>query len=123
MITKDVSPAELEIMEIIWTAGKPVIVSDIWQAVQGHDWTYQTVQTFVNRLHMKGFIKVVSKRVRSFEYLPCLTRADYIVESRGRLLDGSEGASIADFIRAMKDAGRCTKADFAEIDKVIAKLR
>ena len=42
MITKDVSPAELEIMQIIWKAGKPVIVTDIWQAVQGHDWTYQT---------------------------------------------------------------------------------
>ena len=82
MITKDVSPAELEIMQIIWKAGKPVIVTDIWQAVQGHDWTYQTVQTFVNRLHAKGYIEVVSKRVRSFEYLPCLTRAEYISESR-----------------------------------------
>lgn len=47
MIIKDVSAAELEVMEIIWAAGKPVIITDIWQAIEGHDWTYQTVQTFV----------------------------------------------------------------------------
>ena len=123
MITKDVSPAELEIMQIIWKAGKPVIVTDIWQAVQGHDWTYQTVQTFVNRLHAKGYIEAVSKRVRSFEYLPCLTRAEYISESRGMLLDGGEGASVADFIRAMKNAGRLTRQDLVKIDEVLAKLR
>lgn len=73
MIIKDVSAAELEVMEIIWAAGKPVIITDIWQAIEGHDWTYQTVQTFVNRLNMKGFIKIVGKKVRSFEYLPLLT--------------------------------------------------
>ena len=30
MIIKDVSAAELEVMEIIWAAGKPVIITDIW---------------------------------------------------------------------------------------------
>ncbi len=123
MIIKDVSPAELEVMEIIWNAGKPVIITDIWQAVQGHDWTYQTVQTFVNRLHMKGFIEVVSKRVRSFEYLPLLTRAEYVAECRGQLFDGTKGASIADFIRAMKKMGKCSAEDIAEIEKAIAEMK
>ena len=82
MIIKDVSAAELEVMEIIWAAGKPVIITDIWQAIEGHDWTYQTVQTFVNRLNMKGFIKIVGKKVRSFEYLPLLTRAEYVADPR-----------------------------------------
>ena len=34
MIIKDVSAAELEVMEIIWAAGKPVIITDIWQAIE-----------------------------------------------------------------------------------------
>ena len=38
MIIKDVSAAELEVMEIIWAAGKPVIITDIWQAIEGHDY-------------------------------------------------------------------------------------
>ena len=123
MIIKDVSAAELEVMELIWAAGKPVIITDIWQAIEGHDWTYQTVQTFVNRLHMKGFIKVVGKKVRSFEYLPLLTRAEYVVESRGQPFTGGEGATVADFVRAMRRAGRCTNADLDMLEKTIADLR
>ncbi|MBR6006021.1 MAG: BlaI/MecI/CopY family transcriptional regulator, partial [Clostridia bacterium] len=91
MILKDVSAAELKIMKIIWAAGKPVIITDIGHDTRGHDWTYQTVQTFVNRLNEKGYIKIVGKQVRSYLYVPALSRAEYIVESRGKLLDGSEG--------------------------------
>ena len=101
MILKDVSSAELEIMKIIWTAGKPVIITDIWREIQGHDWTYQTVQTFVNRLNAKGYIKIVGKQVRSYLYLPTVTRAEYIVQSRGDLIDGGEGASITDVVSLM----------------------
>ena len=39
------------------------------------------------------------------------------------LLDGGEGASVADFIRAMKNAGRLTRQDIVKIDEVLAKLR
>lgn len=72
MIIKDVSAAELEVMEIIWAAGKPVIITDIWQAIEGHDWTYQTVQTFVNRLNMKGFIKSSARRFAASNICPFL---------------------------------------------------
>ena len=94
MIIKDVSAAELEVMEIIWAAGKPVIITDIWQAIEGHDWTYQTVQTFVNRLNMKGFIKIVGKKVRSF-----------------------------DFVVAMQKLGRCNAADLEKLAETVKLLR
>lgn len=123
MITKDVSPAELEIMQIVWKAGKPVTVTEIWQSIKGHDWTYQTVQTFVNRLRMKGYIDVISKRIRSFEYVPCLTRAEYIAESRGMLLDGGKGATVADLIKALKNAGRLNRQDMIQIGELVSKFR
>ena len=84
MIIKDVSAAELEVMEIIWAAGKPVIITDIWQAIEGHDWTYQTVQTFVNRLNMKGFIKIVGKKVRSLPVQNMLHRPAVICSTATR---------------------------------------
>ena len=123
MIIKDVSAAELEVMEIIWAAGKPVIITDIWQAIEGHDWTYQTVQTFVNRLNMKGFIKIVGKKVRSFEYLPLLTRAEYVAQTRGHLLDGNEGASLSDFVVAKQKLGRCNAADLEKLAETVKLLR
>ena len=117
MIIKDVSAAELEVMEIIWAAGKPVIITDIWQAIEGHDWTYQTVQTFVNRLNMKGFIKIVGKKVRSFEYLPLLTRAEYVAQTRGHLLNGN--GKTTKLKRALRGTTYADKTNEAAIKRMI----
>ncbi len=91
--------------------------------IEGHDWTYQTVQTFVNRLNMKGFIKIVGKKVRSFEYLPLLTRAEYVAQTRGHLLNGNEGASLSDFVVAMQKLGRCNAADLEKLAETVKLLR
>ncbi|MBQ7061591.1 MAG: BlaI/MecI/CopY family transcriptional regulator [Clostridia bacterium] len=123
MILKDVSSAELEIMKIIWSAGKPVIITDIWREIQGHDWTYQTVQTFVNRLNAKGYIKIIGKQVRSYLYVPALTRAEYIVLTRGDLLDGSEGAGIADVVKLMSKRGLLKEDQLDLLEKTIAGLK
>ena len=122
MILKDVSAAELEIMKIIWTAGKPVIITDIWREIEGHDWTYQTVQTFVNRLNAKGYIKIVGKQVRSYLYLPTVTRAEYIVQSRGNLIDGSEGASISDVVSLMFKQGICDKEELTKPSETLSQM-
>lgn len=119
MTLKDVSSAELEIMKIIWSAGKPVIITDIWREIQGHDWTYQTVQTFVNRLNAKGYIKIAGKQVRSYLYVPAFTRAEYVVLSRGDLLDGSDGASVADVLALMIERGKCDEAQLEKIRKIV----
>ncbi len=123
MILKDVSSAELEIMKIIWSAGKPVIITDIWREIQGHDWTYQTVQTFVNRLNAKGYIKIIGKQVRSYLYVPALTRAEYIVLTRGDLLDGSEGAGIADVVKLMSKRGLLKEDQLDLLEKTIVGLK
>lgn len=123
MILKDVSSAELEIMKIIWSVGRPVIITDIWHETQGHDWTYQTVQTFVNRLNEKGYIKIVGKQVRSYLYVPALTRAEYIVQSRGSLLDGSDGASLSDVVALMNKRGLCDEAQLAKLQETINAIR
>ena len=122
MILKDVSAAELEIMKAIWSAGKPVIITDIWREIQGHDWTYQTVQTFVNRLNAKGYIKIVGKQVRSYLYVPALTRAEYIVMTRGDLLDGSEGASLADLAVLMHKRGLCNSEQLTKLREAVDSI-
>lgn len=123
MILKDVSSAELEIMKVIWAAGKPVIITDIWREIQGHDWTYQTVQTFVNRLNAKGYIKIIGKQVRSYLYVPALSRAEYIVSTRGDLLDGSEGASVSDVVKLMHQRSPLSKEQLDALKETIESLR
>lgn len=122
MQLKDVSSAEYEIMQIIWAAKKPVIITDIWREIRAHDWTYQTVQTFVNRLNAKGYIKIVGKHIRSYLYLPTITRAEYIVQSRCAILDGSDGASVSDVVSLMYKQGLCKKADLEKLSETVNSL-
>ena len=123
MIIKDVSSAELEVMIKIWEANKPITIKDVWQSIGENKWTYQTVQTFVNRLHMKGFIDMVGKRVRSFEYVPCVTRAEYLALTKGRLFTGEPGASVSDLVKAFYANGNMTEKDIEEIGAFIEGLK
>ena len=123
MLIRDVSAAELEVMIKIWEADKPITIKDIWHEIGEEKWTYQTVQTFVNRLHMKGFIDLVGKRVRSFEYVPCVTRAEYLALTKGHLFNGAPGASIADLVKALYANGTMTDKDIEEISAWIAELK
>ena len=84
MIIKDVSAAELEVMIRIWEADKPTTIKDVWQAIGENKWTYQTVQTFVNRLHMKGFIEIVGKRVKVLLDLRAIPPAPHLHPGMGR---------------------------------------
>lgn len=123
MIIKDVSAAELEVMIMIWEAGKPTTIKDVWESVGQNKWTYQTVQTFVNRLHMKGFIEMVGKRVRSFEYVPCVTRAEYLALTKGHLFNGEPGASVADLVKAFYANGNMKESDIAELSDWLKTLK
>ncbi|MCR5808027.1 MAG: BlaI/MecI/CopY family transcriptional regulator [Clostridiales bacterium] len=123
MIIKDVSAAELEVMTKIWEADKPTTIKDVWLAIGENKWTYQTVQTFVNRLHMKGFIEMVGKRVRSFEYVPCVTRAEYLAITKGHLFTGEPGASIADLVKAFYANGNVKPSDIDEIAAWIEEVK
>lgn len=123
MIKKDVSAAELEVMEQIWESSKPVTITDIWQSIDGRDWTYQTVQTFVNRLNAKGFIKIVSKRVRSFEYVPEVSKAEYLADTKGHLFGKGKSASLADIVDAFYRTGRFNTEDLDDLELRVKMLR
>ena len=123
MIIKDVSAAELEVMIKFWEANKPTTIKDVWHSIGENKWTYQTVQTFVNRLHMKGFIEMVGKRVRSFEYVPCVTRAEYLALTKGHLFNGTPGASVADLVKAFYANGNVKPSDVDEIAAWIKEIK
>ncbi len=123
MIIKDVSAAELEVMVQIWNAKEPITIKDIWHNIGENKWTYQTVQTFVNRLHMKGFIEMVGKKIRSFEYIPAVTRAEYVAFTKINLFDGSEGATITELVQALYSTGKVRGEDLDALAAWINQIR
>ncbi len=111
---RGISQSELEVMLCIWRADAPVTVRDILCLIGGGR-SYQTIQTFVNRLHVKGFLNMAGRRDRSFTYTPAVTRAKYAASVAAELLDGSAGASAAELVMELDRLGVLSEGDRAAL--------
>ena len=97
-----ISPAEAQVMEVLWTHG-PLAAHQILAAILPHpDWTDGTVRTLMQRLVKKGAIRTEGE-AKSYLYSPAVTRDAYVaVESQGvmdRLFGGSLEAMVLHFAR------------------------
>ncbi|MDZ7292839.1 MAG: BlaI/MecI/CopY family transcriptional regulator [candidate division KSB1 bacterium] len=97
----ELSASEWEIMQAVWNAGKPLVVRDVLdQAYPNAEKAYTTVQTLMNILVDKGFLKRKKVGMVNF-YTAAVTRENVLRRSlttlAGRMFQGSFGA-MASFL-------------------------
>lgn len=97
-----ISPAEWEVMEVLWNAG-PMAARDVYAALsQERSWDIKTVRTLLSRLVEKGAIEY-DQVGNSYLYRAAYTKDRLVCgEVRNvanRTLDGSVSALFASFIR------------------------
>ena len=74
-----VSDAELEILEVLWEAGKALNASEIRSLLEKNKkWERTTVLTLIQRLVKKGMLAQEKREV--YYYLPNVDRKDYVKE-------------------------------------------
>jgi predicted transcriptional regulator len=101
----NITPAESQIMEALWTAG-PLSADDVVAKVAGpQGWGEATVKTLIHRLLKRNAIR--SERIEGrVRYVPVLQRADYLNnESQGlldRLFEGRLAPLVAHFAEHRK---------------------
>lgn len=78
---------EAAIMEQVWSAGQPVLVREIQQAIKPER-AYNTVWTVVEILYRKGWL-TREKDGRAYRYRATVGRADYTAGLMGAALDAS----------------------------------
>ncbi len=68
----NISNSEMKVMNKIWEMGEMVTVPDMVTILnmEGEEWAYQTVATFLRRLEAKGFL-AVTKKGKKLCYFPC----------------------------------------------------
>lgn len=76
---------ELEIMELLWTQGRPLSRTEIIELTPERSWSSKSIHIILNKLIEKGTIEV-SGFVRTNKnygrtYSPCITPDDYVVSS------------------------------------------
>lgn len=109
-----ISSAELEVMHVLWRAGRPVSFSEIRIELEKRkNWEKSTINTYIRRLADKGIIGVEEKNVKY--YTPNVSEEEYVRAKEDMLINELYGGSAKRFVAALCDRGQLTEKDIDEL--------
>ena len=117
-LAEKISGSELEVLEILWQAGKPLPVTPIRTRLETErGWEASTVKTLLRRLCDKGVVAIEKREV--FYYRPLLDREEYRRWSARSLLDRVFRGSARDLIASLVEENHLSEADMEELRKIL----
>lgn len=115
MKMKKLPDSELELMMIIWHAGKAVTRQEIEsQLSQDRRLGPTTILTFLSRLQEKGFVKII-KNGKSNLYEPIIAEEDYLKQESRNILKRMYRNSVKNFMAALYDGDQMSTKDIEEL--------
>jgi len=120
---KRITEAELDVMEILWAAGRPLTSAEIAFAIGAQRaWSLATVKTMLSRLAAKGAI-THREDGRRFLYSPTFDRESYVSRESRRLVDRLFGGRLSPLMAQLAEEDALGDEDIAEIEKLLKELR
>ena len=122
---KRLPDAELEIMKVIWHNECPISTSEVKRIIDEESSagkTVQTVQTLLNRLIAKDYIKK-DRRGKDYIYTPLVSEKDYVEFESDRFLKKMHGNSVTNLMRALFDSRNISDEDIAELEAMFKEKR
>lgn len=109
-----VSDSELEILEVLWVAEKPLNAAEIRNALNEHkSWERTTVLTLIQRLVKKGAVSQEKQEV--YYYSPCIEREEYVRAETKSFIDKFFKGSSKNLAASLVDSEALTKKDIEEL--------
>ena len=119
---KTLPNSELELMMILWKAGKPLTRTEIEERLpRKRKLSKTTVLSFLSRLEEKGFVRV-EKEGRNNLYFPLVEEQDYLEQESGTILERLYGSSVKKFVASLCDGDRLSKAEIDELKEYLDSL-
>lgn len=113
-LAEKISDSELEVMEVLWEAGRPLPVTEIRQALQAKmGWESTTIKTLVQRLCNKGVL--LQEKRKNFFYLPLVSRREYNDWATGNLIQKLYRGSAKSLVAALVHSDSLTQEDVEEL--------
>lgn len=114
MADKKISDAELEILEVLWTAGEALNANEIRIRLnEKKDWERTTVLTLIRRLLDKGVIAQEKREV--YYYAPCVERNSYVKEETKSFLNKFFKGSAKNLAAALIEDEDLSREDIEEL--------
>jgi BlaI family penicillinase repressor len=112
------SPAEFEIMKIIWRKSSTTAREIIEALKNTHEWKPQTVKTLINRLLKKKALRY-EKEGRNYRYWSLVDKKKCLEEESksfvNQLFDGATGAMLMHFAKSSE----LSPKDVAELKTIL----
>jgi BlaI family transcriptional regulator, penicillinase repressor len=121
MEIKELTKAEEQIMQVIWSLGN-AFVKDIIDQLPKPGPAYNTVSTIVRILETKGFVTHESFG-KSHRYLPLVSQEEYKSFATDKLLSGYFGNSVESMFSFFVKKEKIDLKEADEILKLINKLK
>ncbi len=113
----NISGAELEVMQVLWKAGKPMKIQQVCDALKNSAWKYNTVGTLLLRMSDKGAVS--SEKInRTIYYTPVLNEEAYKTLQTKSLIQKLYNGSIKELAVSLFKSGNMTADDIDEIRKM-----
>lgn len=112
-------------MKVIWHNECPISTSEVKRIIDEESSagkTVQTVQTLLNRLIAKGYIKK-DRRGKEYIYTPLVSEKDYVEFESDRFLKKMHGNSVTNLMRALFDSRNISDEDIAELEAMFKEKR
>ena len=111
---KNVSDAELEILEVLWTAGEPLNTAQIRSMLEENkSWERTTVLTLIQRLVKKGMLYQEKREV--IYYSPAVSREAYVKEETKNFVNKFFHGRRGNMAAALMADDDLTKEDIKEL--------
>ena len=119
---KRLPDAELEVMNALWGAGRPLTRAELQQLLAAKEWASTTLLALLSRLEEKGFV-ARQKQGRGYLYTAAVSRQDYLpVESRS-LLGRMFGGSAKSLVAALVETDALSPQDIRELSDYLQQLK
>ncbi len=121
-MTLQITPAELELMKVLWrTPG--LGASEIAEQLENdRDWNIRTIKTLLSRLVEKGALKTAQEG-RRFLYTPTVAEKVYQKKAAGQFVDRLFGGRAAPLVAQLADARGLTDEDISELEALLGRLK
>ena len=118
--TEQLTPLELEIMNVLWESG-PANVQTVQQQLE-RELAYTTVQTMLNILHRKGKVKRTLKD-RAYFYKPVVSRRQVVSQTINDVVDRLFGGSAENLVMSLVETKHLNAEKLAQLQQLVAESR
>lgn len=117
-LASKISPSELEVLDVLWQADRPLPLADIRGALsRSRGWDGSTVKTLLRRLCEKQAVEAEKRQV--FYYRPLLTRQAFRDWSTGSFLARVFQGSARELVASLVERADLTPADLEELRAIL----